>query len=156
MRGNERVIMEDHELLDERRLMMAAKPKLSQPCPCGSGKKYKQCCAVKEHSRRQTARKTKRTVKWIAVVAVLGAIVYGLSQMSGVPFDEQDIGVVDFSVLDDGGKRTALRAANAARCTCGCGMTLAQCVATDSTCPIRERNVQRINTIVEETKAASR
>lgn len=135
---------------------MAVKPKPSQPCPCGSGKKYKQCCAIKAHARRRASRKAKKAVKWIAVAAVLGTIVYGLSQMSGVPFDDSDIGVVDFSVLDDGQKRTALRAANAARCTCGCGMTLAQCVATDSTCPIRERNIQRINTIVEETKTASR
>ena len=24
-----------------------AKPKRNEPCPCGSGKKYKQCCALK-------------------------------------------------------------------------------------------------------------
>ena len=24
-----------------------AKPKRNDPCPCGSGKKYKQCCGVK-------------------------------------------------------------------------------------------------------------
>ncbi len=24
-----------------------AKPKRNEPCPCGSGKKYKQCCAKK-------------------------------------------------------------------------------------------------------------
>ncbi len=44
---------------------------------------------------------------------------------------------IDFSGLDAKQKRGALEAANAARCNCGCGMTLAQCVATDSTCPIR-------------------
>ena len=29
-------------------------------------------------------------------------------------------------------------------------MTLAQCVATDSTCPIRETNVDKIKNMVEE------
>lgn len=24
-----------------------SKPKRNEPCPCGSGKKYKQCCALK-------------------------------------------------------------------------------------------------------------
>ena len=42
------------------------------------------------------------------------------------------------------------KAANLARCTCGCGMTLAQCVATDSTCPVREGNIERIKTMVKD------
>ena len=49
-------------------------------------------------------------------------------------------------------KRTALEAANSARCTCGCGMTLAQCVSTDSTCPVREGNIGRIRTMVQQAK----
>ena len=64
--------------------------------------------------------------------------------MSTIAYGEAEIKVVDFSGLDAAQKRSALEAANAARCTCGCGMTLAQCVATDSTCPIREDNVAQI------------
>ena len=37
--------------------------------------------------------------------------------------------------------RTALEAANRARCTCGCGLGLAECVVTDMTCPLREGNI---------------
>ena len=89
-------------------------------------------------------------VKWGLVGAAVVLIVYGMSQMSGVAYSDKDIGVVDFSQLSSQEKRNALRAANNARCPCGCGMTLAQCVATDSTCPIRETNVDRIKTMVRE------
>lgn len=33
----------------------------NDPCPCGSGKKYKQCCMLKN----QPKRRTKLTAKWI-------------------------------------------------------------------------------------------
>jgi hypothetical protein len=78
------------------------------------------------------------------------ALVYGMSQLSGVPFDENDIAVVDFSQLDASQKREALRAANGARCPCGCGMTLAQCVSIDSTCPLRTENIGKIRAMVAE------
>ena len=78
------------------------------------------------------------------------AIGYGLSQMSNIAYGEAEIKVVDFSGLDATQKRHALEAANAARCTCGCGMTLAQCVATDSTCPIREDNIDKLKAIVSD------
>jgi hypothetical protein len=99
-----------------------------------------------QRARRPSAVFT--AVKWAVGLAVVGLIVYGLSQSSGVAFDEEDISVVDFSGLDDDQKLDALREANRARCVCGCGMNLAQCVATDMTCPIRERNVERIRTMV--------
>jgi hypothetical protein len=89
-------------------------------------------------------------VKWIAVCAVIGLIAYGVSQMSNIAYGDAEIKVVDFSGLDAKQKRSALEAANAARCTCGCGMTLAQCVATDSTCPIRDSNVGRIRAMVND------
>jgi hypothetical protein len=100
--------------------------------------------------RKARARKTARPafVKWIVVAAVLGIVGYGISQMSNIAYGDAEIKVVDFSPLDAGQKRQALEAANRARCSCGCGMTLAQCVATDSTCPIREDNVARIKTMV--------
>ena len=70
--------------------------------------------------------------------------------MSNIAYGEAEIKVVDFSGLDATLKRGVLEAANAVRCNCGCGMTLAQCVATDSTCPIRETNVDKIKNMVDE------
>jgi len=88
----------------------------------------------------------------MGALAVGALVVYGLSQMSYVAYGEADIAVVDFSSLSRSEKRTALEAANRARCTCGCGMTLAQCVATDSTCPLRDGNIVKINTMVEQAR----
>lgn len=102
--------------------------------------------------RKQRARKPAApvVVKWIVAAALVGLVGYGISQMSNIAYGDTDIKVVDFSPLDATQKRQALEAANRARCTCGCGMTLAQCVATDSTCPIRDSNVDRIKTMVRE------
>jgi hypothetical protein len=91
-----------------------------------------------------------RLLKWAGIIAAVALIGYCASETSGVAYGESAIGVVDFSSLSASGKRTALKAANAARCSCGCGMTLAQCVATDSTCPVREPNIDRIKTMVRE------
>jgi len=104
-------------------------------------------------SKKSKARKPagrSRLVKGIVAAGVVGAVGYGISQMSNVAYGEAQIKVVDFSGLDATQKRSALEAANAARCNCGCGMTLAQCVATDSTCPIREDNVAQIRRIVDQ------
>jgi len=94
-----------------------------------------------------------RALKWIAALAVVGLVGYGVSQMDSVAYGERELGVVNFSDLSSSGKRTALKAANLARCTCGCGMTLAQCVATDSTCPVREGNIDRIKTMVKDASS---
>jgi hypothetical protein len=91
-----------------------------------------------------------RLVKWIVIAALVGAGGYGLSQMSNIAYGDAEIKVIDFSGLDAKQKRGALEAANAARCNCGCGMTLAQCVATDSTCPIRPENVDKIKKMVND------
>jgi hypothetical protein len=85
-------------------------------------------------------------------LGAVGLIVYGITQFSGVAYDENAIRVVDFSGLTAGEKRSALQAANGASCNCGCGLTLAQCVATDSTCPIRETNIEKIKTMVRAAK----
>ena len=130
-------------------MQKSAKSKLSQPCPCGSGKKYRDCCALKHERRTKALRRSKQLLKWVGATAALALVVYGVSQMSGVAYNDVNIGVVDFSVLNQAQKSSALRAANAARCTCGCGMTLAQCVATDSTCPMRTDNIERIKGMVE-------
>jgi hypothetical protein len=105
------------------------------------------------HSKKAKPRKPTgrpKLVKWLAIAVVAGGIGYGISQMSTIAYGEAEIKVVDFSGLDAAQKRRALEAANAARCTCGCGMTLAQCVATDSTCPVREDNIAQIRRIVDQ------
>ena len=132
-----------------------SRPKLNQPCPCGSGKKYRECCAQRDERRRKDVRRSKQILKWAGGLAALALIIYLVSQASGVPFDEDAIGVVDFSALSGPQKRIALQTANGARCTCGCGMTLAQCVATDSTCPVRSDNIDRIKDMVAKAKVSS-
>lgn len=88
------------------------------------------------------------------MLAVAAAIIYGISTSSGVAYSDADLHGVDFSILNASEKRTALQTANRARCNCGCGMTLAQCVATDMTCPIRTENLGRIRTMVTDVAAA--
>lgn len=104
--------------------------------------------ASRNRAPRKKAGRAFTLVKWAAAAAAIGLVVYAVSQMSGVAFTDQDIKVVDFSNLTAKGKRTALQAANEARCPCGCSLGLAQCVATDSTCPIREQNIDRIKQMV--------
>lgn len=100
--------------------------------------------------RRPKPRRIPGFVKLVAALAVVGLLLYGLTEMSGVPYDDEDIGVVDFSALTRSQKKEALQAANRSRCTCGCGMNTAQCVATDSTCPVREDNIKKIRTMVRD------
>lgn len=105
-------------------------------------------------SQRKAAAQRKRkginpAIKWVAGLAIVGAAGYGITQMSGVAFDEDDIKVVNFQGLSEGQKQRALQEANAARCTCGCGLGLAQCVSTDLTCPIRDSNIERIKGMVK-------
>src|ERR1700754_4177254 len=98
----------------------------------------RQRAAVKSRSR--LPKPLKKVIVWASVIALGAAFVYVVSENAGVPYDDRAIAVVDFSSLDSKAKKTALEAANRARCTCTCGMQLAQCVATDSTCPIRNDN----------------
>src|SRR6476659_1781917 len=126
----------------------ASKLKPNQPFQCGSGKKYRECHAARDERRRRVGRQSRKLLVWVGALAAIAVVVYGLA--SGVPYDDKKIGAVNFSGLNASQKKVALRAANAARCTCGCGMTLAQCVATDSTCPIRETNVEKIKNLVND------
>ena len=104
----------------------------------------------KRTARKPVRRKRPKWITWLVAAGVIGAAGYGLSEMSGVAFNERAIRVVDFSFLNARQKQAALVAANNARCDCGCGLGLAQCVATDSTCPIREPNIERIKTMVRD------
>ena len=99
-------------------------------------------------AKRRAARRSSKLMTWIVAAGAVALVAYGISQMSSIAYSDKDLGVVDFSNLDSKEKRTALEAANTARCTCGCGMTLAHCVATDSTCPLRVGNIDRIKGLV--------
>jgi len=89
-------------------------------------------------------------IKWAIGLALAASVVYIVIQSSGVPYDEHAIGVVNFSDLSPKGRKTALKAANDARCSCSCGLGLAECVSTDKNCPIREGNIERIRAMVRD------
>ena len=103
-----------------------------------------------KHARPRTRARGPKLVKWIVAAVAVGGIGYGISHMSNVAYGEAEIKVVDLSGLDATQKRGVLETANAERCTCGCGMTLAQCIATDSTCPIRQDNVDKLKKMVND------
>ena len=103
-----------------------------------------------QRRRRKGAPLYLKGIKWIVGLSLVAGIGYVVSQSAGVPFDEKAIAVVNFDNLSKTGKKTALRAANSARCSCGCGLGLAECVSTDKTCPIREGNIDRIKTMVRD------
>jgi hypothetical protein len=104
-------------------------------------------------SRPRKAAARSRLVNWIVTGVIVGGIAYGVSHMSNVAYGEAEIKVVDLSGLDATQKRGVLETANAERCTCGCGMTLAQCIATDSTCPIRQDNVDKLKKMVNDASS---
>ena len=81
-------------------------------------------------NRGQRKRSGSGWLTWVIVAAVVGAAGYGISQMSNVAFDEDDIKVVNFQGLTASQKQTALEDANAARCSCGCWKRTSTC-----TCP---------------------
>lgn len=138
-------------------------PSRNEPCPCGSGKKFKRCCALKEGG---TVRGSTKILIWIGGVALAVLLGYAVTQMgpgSGFGpslgtevmqrtgyYTDRDLREVDFSALTEEQKHEVLDHANEARCTCGCGMGLAQCVATDSTCPVRNSNIERIRSLVQQ------
>jgi hypothetical protein len=109
--------------------------------------------AARDRSKAQPLLPT--PVKWGLAILLVAFIGYAISDMSGVAYDERAIGVVDFSGLTGPQKKEALQAANRSRCPCGCNMNTAQCVATDSTCPLREENIGKIRTMVREARQKS-
>ena len=138
------------------------------PCPCGSGKKYKLCCVLKEDMHRQVLRGMYRALKWIGGTAAVILFIYLIFQngskrnlpsyqpisnqglQGGRYYTDSDIDEVDFSGLNQEQKRRVLNKANKLLCTCGCGMTLAQCLAIDSTCPLRDSNIKLITDLIKE------
>ena len=100
-------------------------------------------------ARSRTVRRIRTAAIWVGVLAAIAGILYGLANTSGIAYGERQLTAIDFTSLNSDQKRAALVEANADRCTCGCGMTLAQCVATDMTCPVREANITKIRGMVQ-------
>ena len=100
-------------------------------------------------ARQRLIRRTKTAAITIAVLAAIGGLIYGLSTSASIAYNERDLTDIDFTSLNAQQKRAALVEANADRCTCGCGMALAQCVATDMTCPVRSGNITKIRGMVQ-------
>ncbi|MQA31557.1 MAG: hypothetical protein GEU82_17265 [Luteitalea sp.] len=108
----------------------------------------------KTKPRKTAWQRSRKPIIWLGVLGLAAALVYGISTSSGVAYSDDVLHGVDFSILDAGEKRSALQSANRARCPCGCNMSLAQCVATDMTCPLRTENLGRIRSMVTEVVAA--
>ena len=100
-------------------------------------------------ARSRIARRIRNAAIWVGVLGAIAGILYGLANTSGIAYGERQLTAIDFTSLNSDQKRAALVEANAERCTCGCGMTLAQCVATDMTCPVREGNITKIRGMVQ-------
>ena len=104
---------------------------------------------AKHAARNRLVRRAKNIAMILGVLAVVGGILYGLASSSSITYNERHLPDIDFTSLNAGQKRAALVEANADRCTCGCGMALAQCVATDMTCPVRTGNITKIRGMVQ-------
>ena len=100
-------------------------------------------------ARQRSVRRVKTVLIWVAVLGGIGGLLYSLANTSAIAYTDRHLSVIDFTSLNADQKRTALVEANAGRCGCGCGMTLAQCVATDMTCPIRTDNITKIRAMVQ-------
>ena len=100
-------------------------------------------------ARNRLIRRVKSLAITLGVLAAIVGIIYVLARSPSIAFNERDLIDIDFSSLNAEQKRAALVEANADRCTCGCGMALAQCVATDMTCPVRSGNITKIRGMVQ-------
>lgn len=60
---------------------MSTTPGRNDPCPCGSGRKYKHCC--QEARRSQTTATSKTTMILVGVVVLVGLVLIGLSLTVG-------------------------------------------------------------------------
>ena len=103
----------------------------------------------KHGARSRQLRRVKSFAIIVGVLAAIGGILYGLARSPNIAYTERHLSDVDFTSLTAEQKRAALVEANTGRCTCGCGMGLAQCVATDTTCPLRTGNITKIRGMVQ-------
>lgn len=59
---------------------MADKPKRNDPCHCGSGEKYKNCCQDKDNKKNSS----KIGIIAIVVAMILGLLILGLALSGGL------------------------------------------------------------------------
>jgi len=148
---------------------MKPSPLRNAPCPCGSGKKYKRC-----HGASVVPKRGKPTWLVIVVTVVSTAVVIGvvIKQRGNAPKPSStfspafyggrrsapevksylSMSGVDFSGLSEAQRAQVMKTANRELCTCGCRMTLAQCINTDLTCPLRSRTFERARQLVAQAK----
>ena len=100
-------------------------------------------------ARARKLRRLKSAAIWTVALLGIGGLFYGLANTTNLAYTERHLPAIDFTSLSAPQKRAALTEANAGRCNCGCGMTLAQCVATDMTCPVRTDNISKIRAMVQ-------
>jgi len=143
------------------------------PCPCGSGKKYKHCHGAHSKSRTSPNRQWLGWVVGVAVVMSVGGIILWQRDESQLPASVERLGfpllggdgnggfngsgyasidAVDMSSLSEAQRVNVMRTANTQRCTCGCNMTLARCINTDTTCPLRGKNLKWAKQLVSEIR----
>lgn len=140
-------------------------PGRNEVCPCGSGKKYKQCCALRKN-RSWASQSWGKVIIGLVGFSLAILIGYSIAKMdsgesgptrsnsrtlqSTPYYTDRSMPEVDFTALNADQKKTVLENINAEYCICGCSLTLAQCVVTDSTCPIRNGNIAKIQSKVNE------
>lgn len=131
------------------------------PCPCGSGKRYKNCCGKTAAVTGASSSNWKTAALAVGgfVVLVLGAQAWMERARqpgagAGVT-DFRTIDGVDLSFLTPEERGGLLAKTNQKRCQCRCGMTLAQCINTDRTCPLRRRNLDRVQRMAAEATRGS-
>ena len=130
------------------------------PCPCGSGKKYKRCCA--QGAKSALGRKPVRVgIVALPVVAVVIILLIRLSPNFSVPkpltpavglnssgTTYTEIPGVNLASLTTEQRSQVLQEANTKRCTCSCGYTVAACRHLDTSCqtslPLAQAMVQAV------------
>ena len=125
----------------------------NDPCPCGSGEKYKNCCQGREN-RKQILSPGRIAIAAMGISVLAGLGYYGLpssrrppvtvpasfplsasgARPSSQPTVYSEIPGVDLTTLTDAQRNRALRRANAENCPCGCGLTVAACRHLDRSC----------------------
>ena len=141
------------------------------PCPCGSGKKYKRCHGANVVTGRHRPKWLIGASIALAAAALIGLAItqranaprptsafsptfYGGRGGSGVT-SYSTIEGIDFSGLSEAEHLQVMKTANKELCTCGCRLTLAECINTDMTCPIRRQTIARARQLVAQARKSS-
>lgn len=90
----------------------------------------------------------------VAVMAFMVRLAYlGIQERSPewkTRFQEEFPGLEAASALSPERRRLVVQWANAEKCSCQCGYTVASCLKLDSTCPNRPSNLQRLSERIKE------